>query len=80
MKKANILYDKKSDCLYIFLKQGVEDYFEEISPNIFIEYDKKKNPIGIEILNASKLFKKIIPQKSSFVLNEKNKIYQTSKK
>jgi uncharacterized protein YuzE len=57
MKKINILYDKKSDSLYIFLKQGVEDYFEEISPNIFIEYDKKKNPIGIEILNASRFLK-----------------------
>jgi uncharacterized protein YuzE len=59
MKKTNILYDKKSDSLYIFLKQGVEDYFEEISPNIFIEYDKKKNPIGIEILNASIFLRKI---------------------
>lgn len=54
MKKTNINYDSKSDILYIVLKKGVEEYAEEVSPFITVEYDSKDNPIGIEIYNASK--------------------------
>lgn len=55
MKKSKINYDKKKDILYIFLRAGIEDRFEDVSENITVEYDKKDRPIGIEIFNASKL-------------------------
>ena len=56
MKKKNkISYDKKKDILYILLREGAEERFEDISENITIEYDAKNRPIGIEIFNASKL-------------------------
>lgn len=80
MKKSNISYDKKSDSLYILIKKGEEDSFEEVEPNIIIEYNKKKEPIAIEILNASRsLFKKVHPF-ASFPqsVNEKTSFYKTS--
>lgn len=58
MKKARekkVNYDKKKDILYIFLKEGVEERFEDISENITVEYDADDRPIGIEIFNASKV-------------------------
>ncbi len=58
MKKANekkVSYDKKKDIVYIFLKEGVEERFEDISENITVEYDADDRPIGIEIFNASKV-------------------------
>ena len=47
-------YDKKSDSLFIYLKEGEEESFEEIVPGINIEFDGKNNIIGIEILKASR--------------------------
>lgn len=67
MKKSKINYDRKKDILYIFLRSGIEERFEDISKNITVEYDRNDKPIGIEIFNASeilgeKLFKN--PQKN----------------
>lgn len=47
-------YDKKSDSLYIYVKEGEEERFEEIVPGINIELDKNNDIIGIEILKASR--------------------------
>lgn len=47
-------YDKKSDSLFIHLREGEEDRFEEVAPGINIEFDDKNNIIGIEILKASR--------------------------
>lgn len=54
MKKSKISYDKQKDILYIVLREGQEERFEDISSDITVEYDAKDNPIGIEIYNASK--------------------------
>lgn len=55
VKKNKVSYDKKKDILYILLREGLEERFEDISENITIEYDSKDRPIGIEIFNASKI-------------------------
>ena len=55
MKKSKIHYDKKTDALYIFLRSGIEERFEDLSEDITVEYDKNDEPIGIEIFNASKV-------------------------
>lgn len=47
-------YDKKSDSLFICLKEGEEESYEEIVPGISIEFDKNNEIIGIEILKASR--------------------------
>lgn len=49
-------YDKKSDSLFIWLKEGKEESFEEIVPGINVELDKNNNIIGVEILRVSRLF------------------------
>jgi uncharacterized protein YuzE len=55
-KKYN--YDKESDSLYIWLKEGEEEDFEEIAPGVNIELDKDNNIIGVEVLHVSNLFAK----------------------
>ena len=47
-------YDEKSDSLFINLKDGEEDSFEEVIPGINIEFDERKQIIGVEILKASR--------------------------
>lgn len=54
-KQTKVSYDKKKDILYIMLRKGVEERFEDISENITVEYDVRDRPIGIEIFNASKV-------------------------
>ena len=54
-----VVYDEKSDVLYIIIRNGVEEGFIELAPNINLELDNSGKVIGIEILNASKVFKKI---------------------
>ena len=51
-------YDQKSDSLYIWIKEGEEEGFEEIVPGINVELDKDNNIMGIEILHVSRLFNK----------------------
>ncbi len=52
-------YDEKSDSLFIYLKEGEEDSFEEIVPGINIELNDKNEVIGVEILKASRFNKDI---------------------
>ena len=51
-----ITYDPNADALYIKLKEDKIDESDEIAKGIIIDYDIEQNPVGIEILNASKLF------------------------
>lgn len=48
-----ISYDKEADALNIVLKTGPVDKTVEISPDIFLDLDKKGNPLYLEILGAS---------------------------
>lgn len=54
-------YDERSDSLFIYLKEGEEDNFEEIVPGINIELDKNGEVIGVEILKASRFIKSLKP-------------------
>lgn len=47
-------YDEKSDSLFIHLRNGQEESFEEVVPGINIEFDENNDIIGIEILKASR--------------------------
>lgn len=59
-------FDKESDTLFICLKdKEVEDRFEEIVPGINVEYNKKNEIIGIEILKVSRFSKKSLKSKST---------------
>ena len=52
-------YDEKSDSLYIYIKEGEEERFEEIVPGINIELDRNNEIIGIEVLKASRFSGKL---------------------
>lgn len=56
-------YDEKSDSVYIFVKEGLEDRCEEIVPGINVELNEKGEVIGIEILKASR-FQEQIPKQT----------------
>jgi uncharacterized protein YuzE len=58
--KQKIFYDPKSDSLAIIIAQSKEEGFEEISPGISVELNKKGEVIGFEILNASKVLKGVV--------------------
>lgn len=54
-----INYDRKSDVFYIGIKRGVEEECVEIAPGVNMEINENGEVVGIEILNASKIFKLI---------------------
>jgi uncharacterized protein YuzE len=59
MKNLRVFYDDNNDILYI-AKEGEEEEIIEISPGVNLELDKNGDLIGIELFNASNLFKDVI--------------------
>ena len=53
------MYDEENDILYL-AREGEEEEFGEIQPNINVELNKEHQVIGIEILRASVVLKDII--------------------
>lgn len=58
-----INYDSGSDTLYIFVREGVEEEFIEVADGISIELNDDKEILGIEVLNASKIFEPLLKRK-----------------
>lgn len=42
--------------MYLFIKKGQLEKYQEVAPGVAIELDKKGDLLGIEILRASKIF------------------------
>lgn len=61
MQKSKIFYDEKSDVLYFFIKEGLEEEHREIAPGISVELDNRGNVLGLEIINASRVITSVIP-------------------
>ena len=61
-----INYDVRSDVLYFGVKKGIEEEFVEVAPGVSVELDSKRNVIGVEILNASKILSKAKVSKKFF--------------
>lgn len=38
------------------MKEGVEEYAQEVAPGMSVEYYANGNVIGVEVLHASRLF------------------------
>lgn len=49
-----IRYDPEADALYIRFNEALIDETEEVCSEIMLDLDKEGNPVGLEILNASK--------------------------
>lgn len=50
-------YDAQSDVLYLGARSGIEEEQVEIAPGISAELDGAGQVIGVEVLNASQIFK-----------------------
>ncbi len=50
MGKPNIQYDPNADAMYIPLRDGEVDHTQPIDENTILDFDKKGNILGIEIL------------------------------
>lgn len=57
--KPLLHYDSKSDTIYIVTRKGKEEEFIEVAPGINVEFNKKGEVVGIEILDASRFLKPI---------------------
>jgi len=59
-EKRWVHYDSKVDALYIAMKGGPESDVLEVAPGVNVELNRKKEIIGIEILNAAQFFKSVL--------------------
>ncbi len=50
-------FDTEADALYLRLKEGQVAKTLELQPGVFVDYNRLGNPIGIEVLSASKYIK-----------------------
>jgi uncharacterized protein YuzE len=61
MEGFKVFYDDQEDILYLG-REGQEEEVVELSPNVNMELDKAGNLIGVEVFQASQLFKDVIKQ------------------
>jgi uncharacterized protein YuzE len=61
MEGFKVFYDDREDILYLG-REGQEEEVVELSPNVNMELDKAGNLIGVEVFQASQLFKDVIKQ------------------
>ena len=61
MEDFKVFYDGKEDVLY-FAKEGKEEEVVELGPGVNVELDNSGNLIGVEVFNASILFKDVIKE------------------
>lgn len=66
-KKLKVHYDADADALSVMVRHGSEEEFKEIAPGVSVEFDKKKQVIGFEILNASRHFRTMLPHMAQFL-------------
>lgn len=50
-----VSYDPRADAIYIRLRQATVDESDEVSKGVVVDYDRKGKPVGIEVLDASRL-------------------------
>jgi len=61
MEGFKVFYDQKEDVLYL-AKEGQEEEVVELGPGVNVELDNSGNLIGVEVFNASILFKDVIKE------------------
>ena len=59
MQDFKVSYDNSEDILYL-AKEGEEEEIIELAPGVNVELDSSGNLIGVEVFNASILFKDVI--------------------
>ena len=59
MKAKKITIDKKANAAYIYLKKGRVHKSVPYDNSVILDFDKKGDVLGIELLNLSKLIKAV---------------------
>ena len=59
MKDFKVVYDSDEDILFL-AKPGQEEEVVELAPGVNMELDAEGNLIGVEVFNASKVFKEVL--------------------
>lgn len=59
MNDFKVFYDDEEDILFL-AKEGEEAEVVEISPGVNMELDSEGNLIGVEVFNASMMFKDVL--------------------
>ena len=59
MQDFKVSYDDNEDILYL-AKEGEEEEIVELAPGVNVELDSSGNLIGVEVFNASFIFKDVI--------------------
>ena len=59
MQDFKVSYDDNEDILYL-AKEGEEEEIVELAPGVNVELDSSGSLIGVEVFNASFLFKDVI--------------------
>jgi uncharacterized protein YuzE len=62
-KNIKILFDEDNDILYLSLKEGADIDSEEVAENVRVEYDSRRNIVGIEIFNITKILATALSKK-----------------
>lgn len=52
---SNIKYDDITKAMYITVRKGKVERTVEIAEDIFVDYDRKGNALGVEMLNVKYL-------------------------
>jgi uncharacterized protein YuzE len=60
MNKPTVHYDPQSDILYLLVREGEEERFEEVAEGVNVELDEEGQLLGVEILNASRFLRATI--------------------
>ena len=59
MNDFKVFYDDEEDILYL-AKEGEEAEVVELSPGVNMELDSNGNLIGVELFQASRMFKDVL--------------------
>ena len=57
IKPKRITYDKQADAMYVYLREAKVARTKVLSEHILIDVDSKNIPIGVEILDASRILR-----------------------
>ena len=63
-KNIKISFDEDNDILYLSLKEGAAIDSEEVVENVRVEYDSRRNIVGIEIFNITKILATALSKKT----------------
>jgi uncharacterized protein YuzE len=75
IKPKMITYDKEADAMYIYLRDVKVYKTKVLSEHILVDVDSKNVPIGVEILDASHIFRGKTNKARNIFRNKKDMVF-----